>query len=112
MCPCNVVGGNMSGKTLEQRINMRFPVKTGKSASETALLTMAYGEYPVKIAKCFHGPEGSRKGRNMCKTAHEAGSHKRKGHRIVLYEFTAQGQTVNQECCLGVLVGLRGPVWR
>jgi hypothetical protein len=34
----------MSGKNLEQRINIKFCVKIGKSASETlALLTFAYG---------------------------------------------------------------------
>jgi hypothetical protein len=35
----------MSDKNLEQRINNKFCVKTGKSASETlALLTVTYGE--------------------------------------------------------------------
>jgi len=39
----------MSDKYLEQRINIKFCVKIGKSASETlALLTVAYGEYAVK----------------------------------------------------------------
>ena len=43
--PWYVVGGKMSDKNLEQRINMKFSVKIGKSASETlALLTVAYGE--------------------------------------------------------------------
>jgi len=35
----------MSDKNLEQRINIKFYVKIGKSASETlALLRVAYGE--------------------------------------------------------------------
>ena len=35
----------MSGKNLEQRINIKFCVKIGRSTSETlALLTVAYGE--------------------------------------------------------------------
>jgi hypothetical protein len=35
----------MSDKNLEQRINIRFREKIGKSAGETlALLTVAYGE--------------------------------------------------------------------
>jgi hypothetical protein len=39
----------MSDKNLEQRINIRFCVKIGKSASETlALLTVAYCEQPTK----------------------------------------------------------------
>jgi len=44
-CPWYTVDGKMSDKNLEQRINMKFSVKIGKSASETlALLTVAYGE--------------------------------------------------------------------
>jgi len=36
----------MTDKNLEQRINIKFCVKIGKSASETlALLTLANGEY-------------------------------------------------------------------
>jgi hypothetical protein len=43
------VGGEMSVKNLEQQINSKFCVKTGKSGSKTlALLTLAYGEYGVK----------------------------------------------------------------
>jgi hypothetical protein len=43
------VGGKMSNKNLELRINIKFSVKIGKSASETlALLTLAYGEYAMK----------------------------------------------------------------
>jgi hypothetical protein len=37
-----------SDKNLEQRINIKFCVKIGKSASETlALLIVAYGEYSM-----------------------------------------------------------------
>jgi hypothetical protein len=44
----------MSGKSLEQRINIKFCVKIGKSASETlALFTMAYGEYATKKSSVF-----------------------------------------------------------
>jgi hypothetical protein len=43
------VGGKMSDKNLEQWTNIKFCVKTGKSASEVlALLTLAYGEYVMK----------------------------------------------------------------
>jgi hypothetical protein len=39
----------MSDKNLEQRINSKFCVKTGKSASETlALLTLDYSKYAMK----------------------------------------------------------------
>jgi hypothetical protein len=39
----------MSNKNLEQRINIKFCVMIGKSASEMlALLTVAYGEYAMK----------------------------------------------------------------
>jgi hypothetical protein len=39
----------MSDKILEQRINIKFCEKTGKSASETlALLTLVCGEYAMK----------------------------------------------------------------
>jgi len=48
-CPWYVVGGKISNKNLEQRINIKFCVKIDKSASEAlALLTVAYGEYAMK----------------------------------------------------------------
>jgi len=44
----------MSDKNLEQRTNIKFSVKIGKSASETlALLTVAYGEYTMKKSSAF-----------------------------------------------------------
>jgi hypothetical protein len=48
------VGRKKSTKNLEQQTNIKFCVKIGKSASETlALLTVAYGEYAVKISSVF-----------------------------------------------------------
>jgi hypothetical protein len=48
-CPWYTVGGNMSDKNLEQRINIKFCVETAKTASETlAILTVAYDEYDMK----------------------------------------------------------------
>jgi hypothetical protein len=44
MCPWYIVGGKMS----EQRINIKFSAKFGKSDSETSLLRLAYGEYAMK----------------------------------------------------------------
>jgi len=44
----------MSDKNLEQRINTKFCVKFGKSASETlAILTVAYGECAMKKSSVF-----------------------------------------------------------
>ena len=48
-----MVGRKMSDKNLEQRINIKFCVKIGKSASETALLTVAYGAYEIKKLNVF-----------------------------------------------------------
>ena len=53
-CPWYTVGEKMSDKNLEQRINITFCVKIGKSTSETlALLTVAYGEYAMKKSSVF-----------------------------------------------------------
>jgi hypothetical protein len=44
----------MSDKDLEQRINIKFCVKIGKSASGTlTILTVAYGEYAMKKVNVF-----------------------------------------------------------
>jgi hypothetical protein len=41
-------------KNLEQRINIKFCVKIGKSANEMlALLTVAYGEYTMNKSSVF-----------------------------------------------------------
>jgi hypothetical protein len=44
----------MSDKTLEQRKNIKFCVKIGKSASETlTLLIVVYGEYAINKSSVF-----------------------------------------------------------
>jgi hypothetical protein len=44
----------MSDENLEQRINIKFYVKIGKSVSGTlSILTVAYGEYGMKKSECF-----------------------------------------------------------
>jgi hypothetical protein len=49
-----MVGGKISDKNLEQRINIKFCVKIGKSGCEvSALLTVAYGEYNMKKWSVF-----------------------------------------------------------
>jgi hypothetical protein len=48
------VGGEMSDKNLEQRINFKFFIKSDKSSTETlALLTFAYDEYAMKKLGVF-----------------------------------------------------------
>jgi hypothetical protein len=54
----------MSDKNLEQRINIKFCVKIGKSASETlALLTVVYGEYAMKKLSVFEWHRRFKEGR-------------------------------------------------
>ena len=49
---------------LEQRINITFCVKIGKSASETlAILTVAYGEYAMKKSSIFERQRRFKEGR-------------------------------------------------
>jgi TRAP-type uncharacterized transport system substrate-binding protein len=58
-CPWYTVGGKMSDKNLEQRINIKFCVKIGNSSSETlALLTVAYGEYAMMKMSDLNGTGG------------------------------------------------------
>jgi hypothetical protein len=67
-CPWYTVGGNTTDKNLEQRKNIRFCVKIGKSASETlALLTVAYGKFALKNL-FLNGIGDSKKSEKMCKT--------------------------------------------
>jgi hypothetical protein len=51
--PWYSAGGKMSDKNLEQRLNMKFCVKTGVSATETSALTWAYAEYAMKKLNVF-----------------------------------------------------------
>jgi hypothetical protein len=78
----------MSDKNMEQRINNKFCVKIGKSASETlTLLTVAYGEYDMKKSFVLNGTGSSRKGEKMSKTTQEVGSQKRKGQMQMCLEY-------------------------
>jgi hypothetical protein len=88
ICPWYTVGGKMSGKNLEQRINIKFCVKIGKSANETlALLSVAYGEYAMKKSSVFNSIGGSRKGKKMCKMTQEVGRLKCKGQMQMWTEY-------------------------
>jgi len=54
----------MSDKNLEQRINIKFCVKIGKSGSETlALLILVYGEYAMKKSSVFEWRRRFKEGR-------------------------------------------------
>jgi hypothetical protein len=64
MCPWYKVGGKMSDKNLEQRINVKFCVKICESGSETlALLTVACGEYVGKKSSVSEWHRRFREGR-------------------------------------------------
>jgi hypothetical protein len=64
-------------KNLEQRINIKFCVKIGKSASETlTLLTVAYGEDAMKKLNVFEWHRQLKEGRE---DVQEVCSQKRKG---------------------------------
>jgi hypothetical protein len=51
---CICPGGKMSDRLLDQRINIKFCAKLGKSTSETLLmLTEAYGADTMKKVQCL-----------------------------------------------------------
>ena len=77
----------MSDRNLEQRINIKFCVKIGKSASETlAPLTVGYGEHAIKK---YSGISGSKRGEKMCTMTPEVGSQKRNGQMEMWTERTS-----------------------
>jgi hypothetical protein len=72
----------------EQRINIKFCTKIGKSASETlALLTVAYVEYAMKNQVFLNGTGSSRKGEKCAKMTQEVGSQKCKGQIQMWTEY-------------------------
>jgi hypothetical protein len=67
----------MSDKNLEQRINVKFCLKIGKSASETlSLLIMAYGEYAMKKSSSFEWHRRFKEGREGVQDASRSGQPK------------------------------------
>ena len=67
----------MSDKNLEQRINIKFCVKIGKSACETlALLTVAYGEYTMKKSYVFEWHRRFKEGREYVQDDPRSGQPK------------------------------------
>jgi hypothetical protein len=81
--PPYTVGGTMSDKNLEQRINIMFCEKIGKNTSET----LAYDEYAMKKLSVFNVIGGSRKGEKMRNMTQEVGSQKREGQMRMWTEY-------------------------
>jgi transposase len=106
----------MSDKKLEQRINIKFCVKIGKSASETlALLTVAYGEYDMRKSSVFewHGrfkegredvrddprsgqPKTQRTETNVDRVRNLVRSVRRLGVKVIAEELNVNRETVRQ----------------
>jgi transposase len=106
----------MSDKNLEQRINIKFCVKIGKSASETlTLLTLAYGEYALKKSSVFQWHRRFKEGREDVQDDPRSGqpkmqrtvanvdrvrtlvcSDRRLGVRLIAKELNMNRETVRQ----------------
>ena len=79
-CPWYTVGGKMRDKNLEQRINIKFCVKIGKSASEMlAPLTVAYGEYALKKSSVLEWHRPFKEGRKNVQEDPRSGQPKTQG---------------------------------
>jgi hypothetical protein len=90
----------MSDKILNQRKNIKFCVKFGKSATETlALLTVGYGEYAMKKSSVFERHRRPKKAR-MSHSSRSCLCVSSIIRGIVHNEFIARGQTMNQQCYL------------
>jgi hypothetical protein len=116
MCPWYTVGGKMSEKNLLQRINIKFCVKIGKSASETlALLTVAYGEYTMMKQCVFEWhrrfkegqkdvkddprrgqPKTQRTDANVDRVRTLVRSDRRVGVRVIAEELNMNSETARQ----------------
>jgi len=105
----------MSDKNLGQRINIKFCVNIGKSASETlALLTVADGEYAMKKSSVFEWHRRFKEGRdvqddprsgqpktqgtdaNVDRVQTLVRSDRRLGVRVIAEEFNMNRETVRQ----------------
>jgi transposase len=111
-----MVGRKTNDKNLEQRINIKFYVNIGKSASETlALLTVAYGEYTMKKSSVFEWHRQFKEGREDVQDDPRSGqpktqrtdtnvdrvrtllhSDRRLGVRVIAEELTMNRETVQQ----------------
>jgi len=106
----------MSDKNLEQRINIKFCVKIGNSASETlALLTVTYDECAVKKSSVFEWhrlfkegredvqddprsgqPKTQRTDENVDRVRTLVRSDRRLGVRVIAEELNMNRETVRQ----------------
>ena len=75
----------MSDKNLEQRINIKFCVKIGKSGSET--LAVAYGEYAMKKLSVFEWHRRFKEGREDVQDDPRSGQSNRKGQMQMWTEY-------------------------
>jgi hypothetical protein len=86
-CPWYSVGGKISD-SLEQRINIQFCVKIGKSASETLpLRTVAYGEYAMKKLSVSEWHRRFEEGREDVQDDQRSEQPKRKGQMQMWTEY-------------------------
>jgi len=115
-CPWYTVGGKISDKNLERRINIKFCVEVGKSAIETlALLTVAYDEYAMKKSSVFEWHRQFMEGREDVQDDPRSGqpkthrtvanvdrvrtlvlSDRRLGVRVIAEELNINRETVRQ----------------
>jgi hypothetical protein len=103
----------MSDKNLEQWIIIRFCVKIGKSASETlALLTVAYVEYAMKKSSIFEWHRRFKEGRENGQNDPKSGQPKTQRTGANMERVHCTRKTVNQQCYLEMLTGLRESVQR
>jgi len=106
----------MSDKNLEERINIKFCVKIGKSANETlALLIVAYGEYAMKKSSVLEWHKRFKEGREDVQDDQRSGqpktqrtdanvdrvrtlvhSDRRLGVRVIAEELNMNRKTVRQ----------------
>jgi hypothetical protein len=86
---CSRPGGKMSDKLLEQRINIKFCAKLGKSTSETLqMLTEAYGADAMKKSNVFEWHKRFKEGQEDVKDDKRTGLQKLTGQmQIVHFEF-------------------------
>jgi transposase len=115
MCPWYTVDGKTSDKNMEQRINIKFCVKIGKSVSETlTILTVAYGEYDMKKSVVeWHRqfkegredvqddprsgqPKTQRTDANVARVQTLVRSDRRLGVRVIAEELNMNRETVRQ----------------
>jgi hypothetical protein len=73
---------------MEQRINIKFCLKTGNTASEMlALVTLPYDEYAIKKSSVFERYRRFKEGREDVQDDPRSGQPKRKGQMQMWREY-------------------------